>query len=114
MLCVFYLARLCNLFVYSVYTLLMYPINRLVSFMFGELNPICEPDPKKDDDERSVIAPADCSPVPKEPLNVNELNGMFDFMKIPNPFKRYDCSGNGNNKSYPSKRGFFDIIATLE
>ncbi|QAV34821.1 M3.2 [Myxoma virus] len=113
MLCVFYLARLCNLFVYSVYTLLMYPINRLVSFMFGELNPVCEPDPKKDDDR--VVVSADCPPIPKEPLNANELNGMFDFMKIPNPFKRYECNNNTKQpSSYPLKKGFFDMMETLE
>ncbi|ABI98990.1 hypothetical protein DpV84gp171 [Deerpox virus W-1170-84] len=130
MLCIFYLSRLCNLIIHSLYSLLMYPMKKLISFMFGELNPFHDvlPDPHKKDDDADVfpddekvylpIMPPEPSPIPetkpklkdqaeKPPVSEtnndannkavdkitkpeeDRFNGVFDFMKMPNPFKRY-------------------------
>ncbi|ABI99160.1 hypothetical protein DpV83gp171 [Deerpox virus W-848-83] len=128
MLCIFYLSRLCNLIIYSLYSLSMYPMKKLISFMFGELNPFHDvlPDPHKKDDDAEIfpddekiylpIMPPEPNPTPnikpklkeqaeKPPISESNngagvvekaikpeedrFNGVFDFMKMPNPFKRY-------------------------
>ncbi|AYV61287.1 hypothetical protein LW002 [Lumpy skin disease virus] len=129
MLCIFYIARLCNLIIYSLYSLLMFPMQKLISFMFGNLNPFdsgLDKDEKIQDNINTNHKPIESKEINNDlpltvldkkdssDINIRNDNGVFDFIKIPNPFKKhYEYYCNQNTIKEPPRKGLVERMMKM-